>query len=145
MKRIIITAAAIGLLAAGCGGEVVKAASAAPRSVPASSAPPADGGSYDNPSDIIAKAGDALPCSDAVAETPTGALAQSSCADGDVVVRTYADHSGVDDQIRLHSLGGGMLLTGANWTLNASPAQLKAAHTRLGGHIVTIACEELCG
>lgn len=140
-------AAALVLLALGLGASWFLASSEKqPAAVPSatSTQPPADGGSFTDPRTIVEKAQGTLSCADIKQDKPSGALLQYRCDEGNTVIRTYADHSGVSAQIEVHKLGGGDLLTGQNWTINADPAILKAAHVYLGGELVHIPCEDVC-
>lgn len=140
MVKAFAVASAL-LLAVGCGTggatSAAKTATAAP--------PPPDGGSFDTPASIITKAGSALPCTDASPLTPTGAKAQSMCQDGNIVIRIYEDHSGIDDQIKtLGSAGGAWLLTGENWSVNAPESMVDALKAKLGGQVVHVKCRSFC-
>jgi hypothetical protein len=138
IKTLLATGAL--LLAAGCGGET-----ADPATTPTPTPPPVDGGAFDTPADVITKAGTTLPCSDAKADTPTGAKAQTACDDGEVVVRVYVNHSGIDDQVDLLGFAGGAwLLTGENWSVNAPKATLEAANAKLGGQLTHVKCQANC-
>lgn len=88
----------------------------------------------------MAKAGAALPCSDAEPMTPIGAKAQSACAGKSVIIRVYDGHGGVDQQIDFLSDDGTWLLTGENWSVNAPKATLDAARVKLGGKLVNTKC-----
>jgi hypothetical protein len=106
--------------------------------------PPADGGSFASPAQIVAKAGSSLPCSEAKPSDTTGAAAQIDCDNANVIIRTYIDHSGVAAQITFLGLGGADLLTGENWTVNATVPELLAAQAQLGGSLVHIPCTMTC-
>jgi hypothetical protein len=142
VKKILILVAAMAMLT-GCAFD---ATGSDPK--PTSSAhvpPPADGGRFDTPADLIAKAGSALPCDDARAMTPIGARAQSSCYGGNVVIRIYDDHAGVDQQVEFLGITGGAdLLAGENWTLNAPKRFIAAARQKLGGTYVHVKCTKDC-
>lgn len=113
-----------------------------PHPADAQTSPPADGGYFNEPRDIVAKSAGAIPCPD-LKETSgvIGARAQVTCHDGNIVVRVHDNHTGVDDQIGLLRLTGGDLLTGENWTVNAAPPVLDAAKQSLGGRVVHVACQ----
>lgn len=129
------------LLVVGCG---THAGVGQPPS-PTASPPPPDGGSYATPADIIAKAGTALPCADASPMTPVGAKAQSMCDDGETVIRIYADHSGIDEQLSLLGMAGGArLLTGENWSVNAPQSIIETLRVELGGKVVQVKCQSNC-
>jgi hypothetical protein len=137
MKTVLATG--VLLLAAGCGAGIAEQAA-----TPTPTPPPVDGGAFDSPADIITKAGTTLPCSDAKAKTPIGAKAQTTCGDDEIVIRVYEDHSGVDDQVDLLSLGGAYVLTGENWSVNAPKATLEAAKAKLGGQLIHVKCQQAC-
>lgn len=125
------------LLGAGCGGPA-----ATPETTPTPTHPPTDGGAFASPADLITKAGTTLPCSGAKAITPFGANAQTACDDGEVGevgVRVYVDHSGVDDQTSLLGFAGGAwLLTGENWSVNAPETTRQATTAKLGGQLIHV-------
>jgi hypothetical protein len=55
------------------------------------------------------------------------------------------DHSGVDDQVNfLGFAGDAWLLTGENWSANASEAAVNALKEKLGGHVVHAKCTANC-
>lgn len=107
---------------------------------PAASAPPMDGGYYNDPRTIVEKAAGAIPCSDLAEAETVGAREQVTCSDGNIVIRVHDNGQGVNGQLDLMKLTGGDLLTGQNWTVNASPAVLRAARTHLGGKITHVPC-----
>lgn len=104
--------------------------------------PPADGGYFNDPRDIVTKSAGTIPCPDLKTTSGViGARAQVTCQNGDIAVRVHGNHDGVDDQVDLLRLTGGDLLTGENWTVNADPQVLDAAQPQLGGRVVHIACQ----
>lgn len=87
----------------------------------------------------MAQAGTLLPCADASPMTPVGAKAQTTCDSGELVIRVYEDHSGIDDQVAALGLMGDVwLLTGENWSVNGPKATLEAARVKLGGQLVYV-------
>lgn len=125
---------------AGCSSSS-QAPSPATATSPLVPAPPADGGYFNDPRDIVARANGAIPCSDLEEAESVGARAQVHCAAGNIVIRVHENHGGVDGQVNLMGLTGGDLLTGQNWTVNAGPEILQAAQEHLGGKIVHVPCQ----
>ncbi|GAA1545708.1 hypothetical protein GCM10009678_30450 [Actinomadura kijaniata] len=128
--------AVLAFTACGANGQASKIATA-----PSSSAspPPADGGYFDSPRDLVAKAGNALPCSDIKGTPePVGARAQVTCSNGDIVIRVYNNRADATKAGNIMHLTGGNLLFGQNWTVNAPPAPLRAVRERLGEASSTI-------
>ncbi|GAA4240275.1 hypothetical protein GCM10022254_64270 [Actinomadura meridiana] len=135
----LLAAAALPLTACGPLSDTTAASTSSPLATPA---PPSDGGYYNAPRTIVEKAAGSIPCSDLTeTENVIGAREQVTCSDGNIVIRVHDNHQGVDGQLDMMKLTGGDLLTGQNWTVNASPAILRAARVHLGGKITHIPCE----
>jgi hypothetical protein len=137
--RALILAAVIVLASAACSGTQA----AAPTPAPSPSGPPADGGSYDSPRDIVAKlekVGITCPDYEPIANA-TGARDRGACKDGNLVVSIY-DREGdvqaqVETQMGFADVIGISLLTGRNWTVNYDDKPtLEKAQSVLGGTLV---------
>ncbi|MFB4300659.1 hypothetical protein [Actinomadura sp. NTSP31] len=140
MPKFAITSVVLSCaLLAGCSS--TSGAAAPTVSTPKPTGPPADGGYFTEPREIVAKSDGAIPCAD-LKETanPVGARAQVTCSGENIVVRVHENGEGVQDQVDLMKLTGGDLLLGQNWTVNAGPTVLKAAQLHLGGRITHIPC-----
>jgi hypothetical protein len=124
---------------AGCGGAAQQEASLSP--APSLTQPPADGGYFTDPREIVAKSKGTIPCHDLEqTQNAVGAREQVTCSGGNIVIRVHENRQGVTGQIELMKLTGGDLLTGQNWTLNASPSILQAARQHLGGQVEHVSC-----
>lgn len=135
MRILLIAACAAVALATGCSAHSPAASPAA------SAAPPADGGSYGSPRDIVAKITAAgVACSDY--KPISGALEardRGSCRDGNLVVSIYDREGDVEAHVEnMRGLGLGLtMLTGRNWTVNWSDTNdLQKLRAALGGTLV---------
>ncbi|MFB4273000.1 hypothetical protein [Nonomuraea sp. GTA35] len=128
------------LLAAGCG--ITTANTPTNTGTSRSAAPPADGGSYTSPRDVVTKLRAAgIACDDykPIARA-IGAKDRGSCQQGDLVVSIYEREGDVQAQVEFEeSLGiGVLLLTGRNWTINHDDrVTLNTARSVLGGTLVS--------
>lgn len=101
---------------------------------------PADGGRRASTDEVISAAKSAgVDCIRADRITPpVGARERAVCVGGAVVASLYEDEAGVQHAVEAQrDAGQGVnLLTGLNWTLDATAAQLKEAQVVLGGQLV---------
>ncbi|MGI5161372.1 hypothetical protein [Microbispora sp. CA-102843] len=113
---------------------------------PASPAgPPADGGSYTSPRDIVAKMKTAgVDCPDyTIIAKPTNARELANCMDGNLVISIFETEGDVQANVDMHRETAKMIdgpvnmLTGRNWSVYYDdPAALQKAKTVLGGTLI---------
>jgi hypothetical protein len=139
MRRSVLTAALLALALTACGTTEAQAPAAPSATAPAT--PPADGGSYSSPRDIVAKlTATGITCDDyAPIAGAQGARDRGTCQDGNLVVSIYDREGDVQAQVEFHrEMGLGVhLLTGRNWTVNLDDeGVLRTAQSVLGGQLV---------
>jgi hypothetical protein len=108
---------------------------------PPAPAPPTDGGYYNSPRDILAKAAGTIPCANPSETQLKGVINQVWCMGDKTLIRLHENRSAVDDQVETMKITGSDLLTGQNWTVHSSPDILQAARQHLGGKLVHIPCQ----
>ncbi|MGI5268847.1 hypothetical protein ACQEUU_06830 [Nonomuraea sp. CA-218870] len=143
MRTIMLAAAAAVVMLVGCGQQPAARTSLSP-AAPSTTAPPADGGSYASPRDIVAKLTAAgIACSDYTpVPDPINAKELGGCQGGNLVVGIYEREGDVQAQVEIYRAVGDELdsgpdvVTGRNWTVHTTNREhLDLVWKALGGKV----------